>query len=224
MPMSPAAPDAPSPDVLIVVATRGEAAHLRDLAARVIVSGVGPVAAALATAHALTAAPARLVISAGIGGAYPGGGLHPGDLAVSSVMIQADLGAWDGAAFLPLDDLGLSVLPDGPHGAVFPAWTGAGGVAERAGAALGPALTRGGVAGSAAQAQALERRYPGALCEGMEGAGIAHAALLAGVPALEVRGISNPVGPRDRSAWRIPEALAATRRGVQAALAVMVDG
>jgi len=92
MPMSPAAPDAPSPDVLIVVATRGEAAHLRDLAARVIVSGVGPVAAALATAHALTAAPARLVISAGIGGAYPGGGLHPGDLAVSSVMIQADLG------------------------------------------------------------------------------------------------------------------------------------
>ncbi|MXV21036.1 futalosine hydrolase [Deinococcus xianganensis] len=224
MPVSPAAPDAPSPDVLIVVATPGEAAHLRDLAARVIVSGVGPVAAALATAHALTAAPARLVISAGIGGAYPGSGLRPGDLAVSSVMVQADLGAWDGAAFLPLDDLGLSVLPDGPHGAVFPAWTHARAVADSVGAPLGPALTLGGVTGSAAQAQALERRYPGALCEGMEGAGIAHAALLAGVPALEVRGISNPVGPRDRSAWRIPEALAATRRGVQAALAVMVDG
>ncbi|WP_119674159.1 futalosine hydrolase [Deinococcus sp. RM] len=224
MPLYPAAPNAPSPDVLIVVATPGEAAHLRDLPARVIVSGVGPVAAALATAHALMAAPARLVISAGIGGAYPGSGLRPGDLAVSSVMIQADLGAWDGAAFLPLDDLGLSVLPDGSHGAVFPAWTHARAVAARAGAALGPALTLGGVTGSAAQAQALERRYPGALCEGMEGAGIAHAALLAGVPALEVRGISNPVGPRDRSAWRIPEALAATRRGVQAALAVMADG
>jgi len=224
MPLSPAAPDAPSPDVLIVVATPGEAAHLRDLPARVIVSGVGPVAAALATAHALTATPARLVISAGIGGAYPGSGLRPGDLAVSSVMIQADLGAWDGAAFLPLDDLGLSVLPDGPHGAVFPAWTHARAVAARACAALGPALTLGGVTGSAAQAQALERRYPGALCEGMEGAGIAHAALLAGVPALEVRGISNPVGPRDRSAWRVPEALAATRRGVQAALAVIADG
>ncbi|NTY01590.1 futalosine hydrolase [Deinococcus sp. JMULE3] len=214
----------PTHDVLIVVATSGEADRLRDLPARVIVSGVGPVAAALATTHALMHAPARLVISAGIGGAYPGAHLHPGDLAVSSVMIQADLGAWDDDTFLPLTGLGLSVLPHAPHDATFPAWTGAGTVADRASAALGPALTLSGVTGSSAQAQALERRYPGALCEGMEGAGIAHAALLAGVPALEIRGISNPVGPRDRSAWRIPEALAATRRGVQAALAVMGDG
>ena len=45
------------------------------------------------------------------------------------------------------------------------------------------------------------------------------AALLAGTPALEVRGVSNPVGPRDRAAWRIPEALAATRRGLEGLLA-----
>ncbi|WP_189057358.1 futalosine hydrolase [Deinococcus daejeonensis] len=209
---------------LIVVATAGEAERLRDLPARVVVSGVGPVAAALATQRALAQAPARLVISAGIGGAYPGSGLHPGDLAVSSVMVQADLGAWDGPTFLPLTELGLSVLPDGPHGAVFPAWAEAREVAGRAQAALGPALTLSSVTGSAAQAQALEARHPGALCEGMEGAGVAQAALLAGVPALEVRGISNPVGPRDRSAWRLPEALAATRRGVEAALAVLGDG
>ncbi|WP_221087990.1 futalosine hydrolase [Deinococcus aquaedulcis] len=209
-------------NALIVVATLPEAERLQDLpGARVVVSGVGPVAAALATAQALAQAPAELVISAGIGGAYPGSGLAPGDLAVSSVIVQADLGAWDGPAFLPLDTLGLSVRPGVQQGTQFAVWARAAQVAQAAGARFGPALTLCSVTGSAQGAQALAARFPGALCEGMEGAGVAHAALLAGVPALEVRGISNPVGPRDRAAWQLGPALAATRRGTQAALAVL---
>ena len=58
--------------VLIVVATAGEAARLVDLPAHVEVSGVGPVAAALATQRALAREPFDLAVSAGIGGAYPG--------------------------------------------------------------------------------------------------------------------------------------------------------
>lgn len=204
--------------VLIVVATAGEATRLTDLTARLVVSGVGPVAAALATQRALLERPAGLVISAGIGGAYPDSGLNSGDLAVSSEIIHADLGAWDGDTWLDLDALGLSVRPDGQQGVRFAVWDGAPEAARRAGAALGPALTLSSVTGSALQATALSARHPGALTEGMEGAGVAHAALLAGVPVVEVRGVSNPVGPRDRSAWRIGEALAATRRGVQAVL------
>ncbi|GAA5512728.1 futalosine hydrolase [Deinococcus carri] len=205
-------------NVLIVVATAGEAARLADLPARVVVSGVGPVAAALATARALAAGPCDLAVSAGIGGAYPGSGLEPGSLAVSSVIVQADLGAQDGGQFLDLAALGLSVLPDAPHGGSFPAWEGASDLAARVGAACGPTLTLSTVTGTAEHALALAQRYPGALTEGMEGAGVAHAALLAGVPALEVRGVSNPVGPRDRAAWRIPETLSATRRGLEALL------
>ncbi|PTA66497.1 futalosine hydrolase [Deinococcus arcticus] len=216
-------------NALIVVATAPEAQRLQDLAGRgpraggvrVVVSGVGPVAAALATAGALAQGPADLVISAGIGGAYPGSGLVPGDLAVSSVIVQADLGAWDGAAFVPLDTLGLSVCPDRGQGAQFVVWDRAAQVAQAAGARFGPALTLCSVTGSAPGAQALAERVPGALCEGMEGAGAAHAALLAGVPALEVRGISNPVGPRDRAAWQLGPALAAAHRGVEAALRVL---
>ncbi|GBF05201.1 adenosylhomocysteine nucleosidase [Deinococcus aerius] len=204
--------------VLIVVATAGEAARLADLPARVVVSGVGPVAAALATADALSREPFDLAVSAGIGGAYPGSGLGPGDLAVSSVIVQADLGARDGDQFLDLTALGLSVVPDTPHAGIFPAWEGARGLAERVGAACGPTLTLNTVTGTAQQALDLSRRHPGALTEGMEGAGVAHAALFSSVPALEIRGVSNPVGPRDRAAWRIPEALSATRRGVEGLL------
>lgn len=201
-------------NVLIVVATAGEAAPLGVPGAGVVVSGVGAVAAALATAKALAGNSYQLVVSAGIAGAYPGSGLKPGDLAVSSRIIQADLGAQDGEKFLSLQDLGLSVRPDQPQFAEFAVWNGAGQLARTAGAAFGPMLTLNTVTGTRARAEELTRLYPGALTEGMEGAGIAHAAALAGVPALEIRGISNPVGPRDRSAWRIREALDATRHGL----------
>lgn len=203
--------------VLIVVATHPEAARLRDLegrGTRVVVCGVGPVAAALSTQAALLAAPYDLALSAGIAGAYPGSGLRPGDLAVSSELIQADLGADDAGTFLGQDPLGLSVEPEPGHTGRFAAWAGAADLAARAGAACGPALTLSTVTGSLATARILESRYPGALTEGMEGAGVAHAASRCGVPALEVRGVSNLVGPRDRSAWRVGEALAATRRGL----------
>ena len=205
--------------VLVVVATAGEAARLDGLEAEVVVSGVGPVAAALATARSLSGGGVHLAISAGIGGAYLASGLQPGDLALSSEIIHADLGAWDAGTWLNLDDLGLSVLPGGAHSARFPAWIEAQAVAERLGAAYGPMLTLSSVTGDHPTANMLAARSPGALTEGMEGAGVAHAALLAGVPVVEVRGVSNLVGPRDRAAWRLPEALAATRHGLEAVLA-----
>lgn len=208
----------------MVVATEAEAARLRDLPAHVVVSGVGPVAAALAAWRALFSqpghAPFDLLVSAGIGGAYPGSGLKAGDLAVSSAIFQADLGAQDGSAFLPLEALGLSVLPRRSNPGAFEAWAGAGALAQASGAAFGPMLTLNTVTGTAQRAAELTARFPGALTEGMEGAGVAHAAALAGVPALELRGVSNPVGPRDRSAWQIPAALGATRRGLEALLNV----
>src|SRR5207237_10234885 len=44
--------------------------------------------------------------------------------------------------------------------------------------------------------------------------------LLAGVPAIELRAISNPVGEADRGRWRIEDALAALRDGVRRLLEV----
>jgi futalosine hydrolase len=68
-------------------------------------------------------------------------------------------------------------------------------------------LTVSTVTGTAERASALAERYPDAVAEGMEGFGVASACALAGVPFGEVRAISNPVGPRDRAAWRIGPAL-----------------
>ncbi|MEV6814852.1 futalosine hydrolase, partial [Micromonospora sp. NPDC051296] len=63
------------------------------------------------------------------------------------------------------------------------------------------------VTGTAASTEALRQRHPDAVAEAMEGYGVAVAASHAGVPFAELRTISNPVGPRDRDAWRMREAL-----------------
>jgi futalosine hydrolase len=73
-----------------------------------------------------------------------------------------------------------------------------------------PFVTCATCTGTDAMARVLVERT-GGVVESMEGAAIAHVARLMGVKVGEVRGISNVVGNRERSAWRIPEAAAAAR-------------
>jgi futalosine hydrolase len=174
-----------------------------------LVAGVGPAAAAAATAAALTGVD--LVLSAGIGGGF--GPLLPGDVAVASSIVFADLGAESPDGFVPLSQLGFGDdrYDVAPKLAVE--------LAERTGGHLGTVLTVATVTGTAATAATLGGRYPDAVAEGMEGAGVAAAGLLRGVPFGEIRAISNLVGPRDRDAWQIPLALQSLGRAVAAAVA-----
>lgn len=168
----------------------------------VLAGGAGPAAAAAAAAFALASAPYGLVVSAGIGGAFTP--LTPlGSLVVASDIVAADLGADTPDGFLPITALGFGR----DHFAPPPALVRK--VAAAAGAAAGPVLTVSTVTGTAERAGALLAAHPGALAEAMEGFGVAEAAARAEVPVLELRAVSNAVGPRDRDAWRIGDALAA---------------
>ncbi|MDQ0986068.1 futalosine hydrolase [Streptomyces sp. V2I9] len=170
----------------------------------VLAGGAGPAAAAAATAFALASAPAPygLVVSAGIGGAFTP--LTPlGSPVVASGIVAADLGAESPEGFLPVTALGFGRDRFTPPPALVRE------VAAATGAAAGPVLTVSTATGSAERAGALLAAHPGALVEAMEGFGVAEAAARAGVPVLELRAVSNAVGPRDRDAWRIGDALAA---------------
>ncbi|MFD8963000.1 futalosine hydrolase [Streptomyces anulatus] len=170
----------------------------------VLAGGAGPAAAAAATAFALASAsaPYGLVVSAGIGGAFTP--LTPlGSLVVASDIVAADLGADTPDGFLPVTALGFGRDRFAPPPALVRK------VAAAAGAAPGPVLTVSTVTGTAERAGALLAAHPGALAEAMEGFGVAEAAARAEVPVLELRAVSNAVGPRDRDAWRIGDALAA---------------
>ncbi|MFJ4582037.1 futalosine hydrolase [Streptomyces echinatus] len=176
-----------------------------------LAAGVGPALAAASTAGALTAAalagrPYGLVVSAGIGGGFPHGA-PVGSLVVADAITVADLGAETADGFLPVTELGFGTVTHcSPESLVRVA-------SEATGARIGTILTVSTVTGTAARAAALRARHPGALAEGMEGFGVAEAAAAYGVPVLEIRAVSNPVGPRDRAAWRIGDALAALTEG-----------
>ncbi|MFI1958645.1 futalosine hydrolase [Streptomyces althioticus] len=176
-----------------------------------LAAGVGPALAAASTAVALTAAalegrPYGLVVCAGIGGGFaPDAPL--GSLVVADAITVADLGAETAEGFLPVTELGFGTVTHHPPAPLAEA------AAAASGARTGTVLTVSTVTGTAARADALRARHPRALAEGMEGFGVAEAAAAHGVPVLEVRAVSNPVGPRDRAAWRIGDALAALTEG-----------
>jgi futalosine hydrolase len=167
--------------------------------------GVGPAAAAAGTARllALAGTPYRAVLSAGIGGGFRGRA-EPGATVLASVSIAADLGADSPDGYLSLDELGFGTTRAPVDPDLYAALRAA--LPE---AVPGAVLTVSTVTGTAPVAAALAQRHPDAVAEAMEGFGAATAAGQAGVPFAELRTISNVVGPRDRTGWRIAEALAA---------------
>ncbi|MFE2558966.1 futalosine hydrolase [Streptomyces sp. NPDC059352] len=184
-----------------------------------LVGGVGPAAVAAATGTALAHAsltgagsgtPYDLVVSAGIAGGFaPHAPI--GTVVVSGAIVAADLGAETPDGYLAVEELGFgrSTHP------VPPSLTGPLAAALRAGDrphTVAPVLTVSTVTGTAGRAAELAARHPAAAAEAMEGFGVAEAAAAYGVPVVEIRAVSNAVGPRDRAAWRIGEALDSLRQ------------
>ncbi|PAZ16966.1 futalosine hydrolase [Streptomyces sp. SA15] len=177
----------------------------------VLAVGVGPALAAASTASALTAAaldgaPYDLVVSAGIAGGFqPEAPL--GSLVVADEITVADLGAETADGFVPVTELGFGSVSHRPPETLVRD------VVAATGARPGAVLTVSTVTGTAERAAVLRARHPRALAEAMEGFGVAEAAALHHTPVLELRAVSNPVGPRDRAAWRIGDALTALTAG-----------
>ena len=177
------------PDLLLVAATDRELCGHDGL-----VCGVGPVEAASATARALALRRFAAVLHVGLAG---GRGIAVGELVVGTEAVYCDLSAdW------PVVD---RVEPD-----------------ARLVAALGAALPAAAplpIHTSAAVGGAGPTVSQGPLVEAMEGFGVLRAAARAGVPAVEVRAISNMLGEQDRARWSLEEGLTALGR----ALPVLVD-
>lgn len=172
----------------------------------VLIAGVGPVSAAVSTAKALVTNDYGLVVCAGVGGGFPGKA-EVGSLVVANEIIAADLGVETSEGFSSLDELGFGATRIKVDAGLVNS-VGEALAAAKLPVKIGPVLTVSTVTGTAESAAELAARVPGATAEAMEGYGVAYAATNDfGIPTLELRAISNLVGPRDRAAWRIKEAL-----------------
>jgi nucleoside phosphorylase len=165
--------------ILLVAATEGELTQLEGT--RVLACGLGPVDAALATRDALAAERAQAVLHVGIAGARQAARIPLLSVVIGSESIYADHRLRSQPNPVAIPDAGLLAA------------------ARRAlpGALVRPIATSGLVGGGRA-----------ADVEAMEGYGVLRAAQNAGVPAVEVRVVSNEVEEPDRARWMFADALA----------------
>ena len=182
--------------ILWVAATRQERAGLPD-SAWTAVSGVGPAAAAGLALAMVEGRPDRIV-GVGVAGAYPSSPFHPGQIVRVDAEAFVDLGAESPEGFLDLWSLGIpepgadrQYLSDafGPISHLPPA--------------------RGATCSTCTGTLSTQRsrESTGAQVESMEGAAWALVAGRCSIPFHQIRAISNLAGPRDRSSWKMREAL-----------------
>lgn len=159
--------------------------------------GFGPVEAGVRVTLEIMKHQPDLVINAGVAGGFPGRAAI-GDVIIGTESILADLGAESARGFIGVEELGFGRSR----------WYNDS--AEKAKlhhAKYGQILTLSTVTGTEKRTAELAEKFPLALAEAMEGAGAASAAAAASVAFLEIRTISNMIGPRDKGAWEIETAL-----------------
>lgn len=168
--------------ILVVAATERELDGAEGL--ETLVCGIGPVEAAISTSTALVERRPDALLHVGIAGAVK---LQPRTVVIGSESLYCDI----------VD--ASSTLPRVERAAPAPELVEA---ARRAlpQALLLPITTCGRVGGAGPVD-----------VEAMEGFGVLRAAGAAGVPAVEVRVVSNSPAEADRSLWRIEDALARLR-------------
>lgn len=178
-------------------------------------TGIGTANAAITATDLFHRITPDLLIMTGCAGAYPASGLTIGDLAVATSELFADDGVETPSGWHPLDLIGIPLLENHGHRYYNEIPLPAAPVtqvldyARRQGISIahGRFLTVNTCSGTKRRGEELYTRF-GGLCENMEGAAVALAALRFGVPFLEVRGISNLVEDRDLSRWDIASAMA----------------
>ena len=166
-----------------------------------LATGVGPVEASCSVATALAQRPYQLVVNAGIAGTF-GGAARIGD-GVVVVNETIELALESGAPLaLPL---GIELVDRARSDPGLVGRLSAKGFE----ALRGITVTR--VTSSEATAARLAHRFD-AQVESMEGFAVLRAAERAGVPAIEIRGISNRCGDREASGWDFAAGVAGLQR------------
>ena len=188
-------------------------------------SGLGKVNAARTLACLLESQPVGAVLVTGVGGAYPGSRLRPGEVALASEEILADEGVDTPDGFRDVRTIGIPLLP-GLAGNRIPLDPD---LVERARQALGarggevrvgPFATVSTCSGTDLGAARLYERW-GALVESMEGAALALVAAHYQVPLVEIRAVSNTCGDRDRGSWDLAGAVRAAEAAARRVLEVL---
>ena len=175
-------------------------------------TGIGKVNAAHSASCIFERFPVKAVLNLGVAGAYAGSGLKTGDIAIASKEILGDDGVIDSGGRHSLEKIGIPLVISGrkkyfnefPLDNVFSKkiikTIKTGPLQSYSRITQGPFITLSAASGSPSRAAELEKRFKG-ICENMEGAAIAQVCAIYKTPFVEIRGVSNIAGVRDKRKW-----------------------
>lgn len=189
--------------IVLVVAVDAEAAAVGTReGVHVVTAGVGRTNAAIATTLAAQKDQVHAIISVGVAGALPGSNLNIGDLIGANFCVYAEEGIETPTGFQDMSAIGFSLgdflgndVPCDPH--LIQAVQNL--------APIGRIATVATCSGTDEAADRIAART-GCVAEAMEGAAVVHTARRLGVPAIEIRAISNTTGNRESQKWDLPAA------------------
>jgi len=170
----------------------------------VLITGVGMIATTYALTKHLQSHQYDLVLQAGVGGSY-GPNIALGDVVFITSDQYGDLGAEDHDNYLDIFEMGLLDKNTHPHtnGKLI---TPLSAIHGKITLPQVTGLTVNMVSGNARTIKHRTEKY-NCDVESMEGAAFHYVCLKENIPFAQVRAISNYVTPRDRSQWKMKEAI-----------------
>ena len=194
-----------SMSLLVVSATELEIAPFLQVnkSADFLITGIGIASTTFHLTKQLLSGKYDLVIQAGIAGTFTGA-LLPGDVVIVKKDTFGDLGIYENNKFHTLFETGLE------SGDKFPfenGWLNNYNPVINTLSLTGvTGITVNTISESLKNKQQLEQKFHSEI-ESMEGAVLHYVCLQMRIPFLQIRGISNQVGVRDKSKWQITLAI-----------------
>lgn len=171
---------------------------------KLLVTGVGAIASCFTLTEAAGNELPDMLIQIGIGGSFSSSLAIGSAVAVDKEVI-ADMGVVEEDGYKSIFEMGLVDNDSHPYtnGALINTYSD---LLSMSGIKTVVGLTVNEITTQSEKIRIFNNQY-GAEIESMEGAALHYVCILKKIPFLQIRGISNMVGERDKSKWKINEAL-----------------
>lgn len=198
--------------IVIVAATNKELELIQraqfEMSSNIIsleTTGVGSIAASFALSEITTSQSPDIIIQIGIGGSFSTA-LQLGSAVAISREVIADMGVVEADGYKDIFELGLAKNNSFPYSNGSLANTNDK-LLEMTKLQSVAGLTVNEVTTNPTKILLFRKKYA-AEVESMEGAALHYTCIMKKIPFIQIRGISNLVGERDKSCWKINEAIA----------------
>ena len=169
----------------------------------VLITGIGSMSTAYWLTKTIEKKRPALLIQAGVAGSFSEN-YPPGSLVLVNEEVTGDLGVEENNEFKDVFDMGLPQISDPYTGKNLINNEDA--MLQRYNLPLVKAVTINEITTRPARIQQLQQKYQ-PVVESMEGAAFHYIALMEKIPYIQLRAVSNMVGERDKSKWKMKEAI-----------------